>query len=562
MKRRKKSPVKQERIGALPHALRITLIYTIFGCLWVLLSNNIVQLLFSEPAAIFLVSTAKGWFYVLVTALLFFTLIYKTLQNLIYLKEKAERLNVELEKSNTLFSSILESSPEIIVFALDTQYRYAAYNKRHRDTMQQLWGQSISIGTNMLDIITEEQERLRAKANFDRALQGKTFSVEETYGGEQFSHVYWQDYYSPIVARDGSIEGMTCFVLNITARKEAEAQSQYLSYHDKLTGLYNRRYYEDTLIKINTEQNYPISIVMGDLNGLKLVNDAFGHFVGDELLKQAAAAITGVCTPEAMVARWGGDEFIILLPHTTSRGAENFVASVKEQCAKTQVNSIHLDISFGWSTLQNTEQDIHAVIIHAENRMYQHKMSESKSMRSQTIQTIMHTLHEKNPREEAHSKRVGELSQKTGICMGLPETEVKALYLMGYLHDIGKIAVEEGILNKPGKLTAKERDTLRKHPEIGCRIIRSSYENSDFAEAVLAHHEKWDGTGYPKGLKGNEIPLFSRIISVVDSYDAMISERPYQKAMTPQEALLELQNHAGQQFDPEVVKAFVRCMSQ
>ncbi|MGE4549712.1 MAG: HD domain-containing phosphohydrolase [Intestinibacillus sp.] len=461
-----------------------------------------------------------------------------------------------------LFSSILESCPEITVFALDTQYRYVAFNRKHQDTILQLCGKPICIGTNMLDIITEEAERLRAKENFDRALRGEVFAVEETYGGEKFSHVFWQNYYSPIVSHDGSIEGMTCFVLNITARKEMEAQRQYYSYHDKLTGLYNRRYYEDVLAAINQEQNYPISIVMGDLNGLKLVNDAFGHFVGDELLKLAAQAITSVCTPEDIAARWGGDEFIILLPQTASAEAESFVARVKEQCAKLQIHSVNLDISFGWSTLQNTEQDIHATIIHAENLMYKHKMSESKSMRSQTIHTIMHTLHEKNPREEAHSKRVGELSQKTGICMGLAETDVKTLYLMGYLHDIGKIAIEEGILNKPGSLTAQERDAIRKHPEIGCRIIRSSYENSDFAETILAHHERWDGTGYPKGLKGDEIPLFSRIISIADSYDAMTSERPYKKAMTPQAALLELQNHAGKQFDPEVVDAFIQCVSQ
>lgn len=541
-------------------AFKITLIYLIIGCLWVLLSDRIVRLLSSDPTFIMVVSILKGWFYVIVTSALFFVLIYSELKKVILAKEKSEALNTELEKSNALFTSMMEGSPDIIVFALDQQYRYIAFNQKHRDIMMQIWGQSIEIGTNMLEAIANREDLDRAKSNFDRALSGESFSIVEEYGDEKLSRLYWQNYYSPIASQNGKIVGVTCFVLNITALKRAETQNQFLSYHDKLTGLYNRRFYEDALIRIDREENYPVSIIMGDVNGLKLVNDAFGHHVGDELLKLSAQAINNVCRAGDISARWGGDEFIILLPKTNEEAAEDFIAQVKKQCSNMQVDSVYLDISFGRGIKHGSEESINTAIKNAEDTMYKQKMAESKSMRSQTLKTIMHTLHEKNPREEAHSKRVGELSRRTGIAMGLPEAQIKTLHLAGYLHDIGKIAIEEGLLNKPAKLTISEFESIKQHPEIGCRIIRSSYENSEIAEAILAHHEKWDGTGYPKGLRGEEIPVFSRIISISDSYDAMVSVRPYKETISPQQAVQEIIRSSGTQFDPEIVNIFIETV--
>ena len=189
--------------------------------------------------------------------------------------------------------------------------------------------------------------------------------------------------------------------------------------------------------------------------------------------------------------------------------------------------------------------------------MYKKKLFESPSMRGKTINAIISTLHEKNKREEQHSHRVSALCKSMGKAIGLPEGEIEELKTVGLLHDIGKIAIEENILNKPGKLTDDEWEEIKRHPEIGYRILSTVNDMSEMAEYVLAHHERWDGRGYPKGLKGEEIPFQSRIIAIADAYDAMTSERSYRSALSEEIAIEELQKNAGIQFDPELIRIFI-----
>ncbi|MDR3599184.1 MAG: PAS domain S-box protein [Desulfosporosinus sp.] len=346
-------------------------------------------------------------------------------------------------------------------------------------------------------------------------------------------------------------------IRDITERTKKEDENRYLSYHDVLTGLYNRRFYKEEIKRLDTERNLPISIIMGDVNGLKLANDAFGHNKGDELLQKAAIAIQSACRPEDLVARWGGDEFVILLPKTKQEEVEEIVKRIKNAYFNVQVNAIRVSISFGWDTKLKSDEDILKVLKSAEDSMYNHKIVENESIRGNAISTIINTLHEKNPREEQHSQRVSEICQTIGRALGFSELKVDKLKVVGLLHDIGKIAIEEGILNKPGKLTKQERDEIKRHPDIGYRILSSSYEMLDLADCILAHHERWDGTGYPKGLKGEAIPLVARIIALADSYDAMTSERPYRNALSEEEVLAEIRNNAGSQFDPEIAKIFI-----
>ncbi|EHQ90136.1 PocR ligand-binding domain-containing protein [Desulfosporosinus youngiae] len=346
-------------------------------------------------------------------------------------------------------------------------------------------------------------------------------------------------------------------VRDITDRKRREDENRFLSYHDPLTGLYNRRFYEEAIKQLDTEENIPISIIIGDVNGLKLVNDAFGHDIGDKLLQEAGKAIQSACRNDDIVARWGGDEFVILLPKTASEEAEKLVVRIRENYSDVLINAIRMSISFGWETKKNPGDDILKILKSAEDIMYKHKVIENEGMRGNTINTIINTLHEKNPREEQHSKRVSQICQDIGRTIGLSEIEISRLKVVGLLHDIGKIAIEEGILNKPGKLTDREWDDLKRHPDIGYRILSSSYEMVDLADCILAHHERWDGKGYPKGLKGEAIPLVSRIIALADSYDAMISERPYRVSLTEKQALEEIRRNSGTQFDPAIAGIFI-----
>ena len=189
--------------------------------------------------------------------------------------------------------------------------------------------------------------------------------------------------------------------------------------------------------------------------------------------------------------------------------------------------------------------------------MYRRKLFESQSMRGKAISTIITTLHENNEREEIHSNRVASLCERMGIALDLTEDEITELKTIGLFHDIGKIAIDENILNNTGKLMDYEWKEIKRHPEIGYRILSTANEMSNIAGCVLFHHERWDGKGYPKGIKKEEIPFESRIIAIADAYDAMTSDRSYRRALPEDIVLDELLNNAGTQFDPELVRVFI-----
>ncbi len=344
---------------------------------------------------------------------------------------------------------------------------------------------------------------------------------------------------------------------NMTIEKQMKEKLSYLSYHDQLTGLYNRRFFEEELIQLDIENALPLTIVMADVNGLKLINDSFGHASGDELLKKVAQIMKKGFRKDDIIARLSGDEFVVLLPNTNMSRTEQILKNIKALASAGKVGTIDISISFGYQTMSNKEEKIQDVLKKAEDYMYKKKLFEGPSIRGKTINTIISTLHEKNKREEQHSHRVSKLCESMGIALGLPEDEIKELKTVGLLHDIGKVAVEETILNKPGKLTDEEWEEIKRHPEIGYRILSTVNDLSEMAGYVLAHHERYDGKGYPKGLKGENIPLQSRIIAIADTYDAMVSERSYRNALPEEVAIEELKKNAGSQFDVKLTKIFI-----
>jgi len=359
---------------------------------------------------------------------------------------------------------------------------------------------------------------------------------------------------------DGNITGLWGAAQDITERKKTERELLYLSNHDHLTGLHNRRFFEEALMRLDTRANLPLSIIMCDVNGLKLVNDSFGHDAGDLFLKKAAEIITRACRSEDIIARMGGDEFVIVLPRTTEEETEQIANLMKEFALKEKVANIELSISFGYETKTKDTQSIVEVIANAENHMYRHKLYERASIRSKTIDLIMNTLFEKSNREAMHSSRVSNICQAIASKMNFSKDAINQMRIAGLIHDIGKIGVDETILNKPGRLTLDERRDIERHPEIGWKILSSTTEFSELAQFVLNHHENWDGSGYPNGLKEEAIQLEARIISVADSYDAMTSERSYRTGMSREAAIEELKKCSGTQFDPEIVDVFVNLV--
>lgn len=345
---------------------------------------------------------------------------------------------------------------------------------------------------------------------------------------------------------------------NIEERKRAEREVLYLSYHDQLTGLYNRRYYEEELERINFRRNLPLTLVIADVNGLKLTNDAFGHNTGDELLRKFACILNRQLRPENMAARIGGDEFVLLLPQTDFSETETLIRRIKDDIRNEKLEHAILSVSFGWATKESVDEDFGALFIQAEDSMYHTKLVESMNMKNETIRLAMKKLYRKNISEQHHSEAVARLCVEIGKAMNLSEEELRDLELLGRMHDIGKIGVQEEILKKKNRLSESEWLEVRRHPEIGYQILRSADEYVQIAESVLYHQERVDGKGYPRGLKLAEIPLPARILAIAEAYDAMMYGGRCKDSSKEKNAVKELISNAGTQFDRNIVEIFIK----
>jgi len=398
----------------------------------------------------------------------------------------------------------------------------------------------------------------------------KLFPNLETYWFDEYKKVvlsgqssYFENYYA---VKDRIYSTYTyrikpnqfaALITDITDRKKNDEHILRLSYYDHLTGLYNRRFFEEELKRLDVERNLPLTIVMGDVNGLKIINDSFGHDFGDSLLIKIVDAIKRGCRQDEIIARLGGDEFIILLPKTDEATAEKIVKRIHKYISEEKIGNLELSISFGYSTKHRITETVSDTFKNAENQMYRHKLSDRSSARNKTISLIMNTLFEKNKREAIHSQRVSEICRDIATAMGFTKESIEQIASTGLIHDIGKIGIHESILNSTKRLTDDEWRQVKEHPEIGYRILSSSLEFAEIAEDVLEHHERWDGKGYPRGLSGKKISLNARIICLADAYDAMISERPYKLLLSKQEAIEEIRYYSGKQFDPEIAEVFI-----
>jgi diguanylate cyclase (GGDEF)-like protein len=464
----------------------------------------------------------------------------------------------KVKNQQALLQASIDSPKSMEIFSLDTKYQYLSYNQFHKASMELYYDVDIRIGHSYLDYITDPGMRYRIQHLIDIALGGEALSrvVEvETSKGK-----FLEELYSPIRNEQQDIIGVTIISQDITERKRYEESILFLSYRDPLTSLYNRRYYQEELIKLDHPKYLPTSIILVDINGLKITNDAFGHDVGDSLICAVSDELKNSFKTHR-IARIGGDEFVIILPNVPYEEAQKLIDTAKKNIEKVNIQSMLASVAFGLAT-KTDDTFIDKVIKLAEDDMYSHKLFEVSSHRNETIKTILKTLHEKNPREELHSKRVSEICVAIGQLLEMNANDLNLLKAISNLHDIGKIAIDDAILNKPGKLTDEEWEQIKRHPEIGYRILSSTPEYAEIARDILCHHERYDGKGYPRGLQAEEIPIRARIISLADAYDAMISDRPYRKAFTHEQAIEEIIRCRGTQFDPMIVDIFIKSYHQ
>lgn len=349
-------------------------------------------------------------------------------------------------------------------------------------------------------------------------------------------------------------------IIDITDKKNAQDKLEYLSFHDSLTSLYNKAYFDEEIKRLGKSRKIPLSIIFGDANNLKLVNDVFGHNKGDELLKKVSKVLQKCCRKEDIISRWGGDEFAIILPDTNLSTANNIIERIKIACHLESDGKYPVSIALGAAVKETEDDDINIIFKTAEDNMYRKKMIERKSMTSSVFSFFVTALFERRLEDEDHTERLKNYINKLGMHLNLSEKQIKELTMLAKFHDIGNIAIPEKVLEKTGKLADEDWDAIRRHPEIGCKIAESFTEISSICEFILSHHEYWNGEGYPRKLQGSAIPFISRIIAIADAYDVMINGTTYKAAVSKSDAIVELEKYAGTQFDPELVEKFIEVV--
>ena len=461
-----------------------------------------------------------------------------------------------IKKRELLSEDIFYSLTNIVRDAIivTDSYRRVVYWNRAAEkifnfTSAEILGKSVGhvLPQDLLSV--DEKNRLKIKEKFQEVIGRKKSNIKIPL---EISISTWQS---------GNGLFFTLIVRDITVRKNTEDKLRYLSFHDNLTGLYNRSYFEEELKRLDTTRQLPLSIIIGDLDGFKLVNDAFGYKEGDDLLKNFAKVLRESCRSDDILARWGGDEFVIMLPKTDSKVTLEIIERIEKNSNVVRVSEIPFNISLGFSIKDKPTQNIENIIKEAENAMKQKKLMESKKVSNMIIESIEKKLHAKS----YHLKEINERIEKKAILLGravkLSKNEMDNLQLLITFHDVGIVAIKGNILNRKTKLNDKQRQIIMMHPEIGYRIAKSSSQLAQIADAILSHHENWDGSGYPYHSKGNGVPLISRILSIVESYDAMVYGRNYKKPISREEAIKELKRFSRKQFDPQLVAKFIGILT-
>ncbi|WP_373482722.1 diguanylate cyclase domain-containing protein [Acetobacterium sp.] len=465
----------------------------------------------------------------------------------------------QLECSHKKLDQVMKSVGDGII-VVDLEQRVTMLNRVAEEltgwTNDEARGQSFSQVFNL----THENPEYLVPNPVDEVLRTDQSTASTNHAvitDRQGNRFNIEDSATPVKDGEGATTGVVLIFRDISERTAQNEQIEYLSYHDHLTGLYNRRYFEEELKRIDGRRHFPLSIIMGDINNLKMINDSFGHLAGDEVIYATGKIIKKFCRPNDVAARWGGDEFVLLLPKTDEEATAQIVARMNQAVALAPVDQGMLSIAFGWETKKNLSEDVMVVFKNAENYMYKHKLLMKPQVRDNTIRTIMASLYHKCGLEKEHGENVSRYAQLIAAEMHLSDKEMETLNWVARLHDIGKITLDSGVLNKKGPLTADEWVAIKRHPEIGYHITNTTADMAEIALAILGHHEWWDGSGYPKHLSGHKIPLLSRIIGIAEAYDAMRTDHPYQPALAQSEAILAIVHGAGTQFDPNIAGIFV-----
>ena len=473
-----------------------------------------------------------------------------------YLRRQGNKIIKEQEKK---YRELVENTPDII-FSVDKSGSLTAANSRFFEQYSLDKGEILGKKFSRLDLPEEYLNRWQKL--FENAIESGKKQREEIHitTGNDGEEKYFEVELIPLW-REENIAGMRCMQRDVTRRKKAEKKLRWISFHDELTGLPNRSYLTKEMERLNEAKHLPVGVILADVNGLKIVNDAYGHDKGDELLKIAADVLKKSVRGEDIAGRWAGDEFLILLPNSDKKEIQRVKSSLEKSFTERKLNEIEVSASLGQAVKEEREEKFSEVIERADEDMYEKKLAEGKSAKNNIVKGLIDSLHEKSCESRDHCSRLVELGREMGEKLNLSSSQLDKLSLLANLHDAGMITISEDILKKPEELTKEEWKEIKSHPETGYRIAAAAEVSAQVASFILTHHERWDGGGYPGNLQGNEIPLLSRVFAIIDSYEAMTSERPYSPAVSRKEAIKEIEKCAGSQFDPNLSAKFVKMMS-
>lgn len=472
----------------------------------------------------------------------------------------------ELKRRETEIKSLLDNSDQGFL----TFGQNLIIDKEHSLECTRIFNEKIANRSILEVLSTENEEQNRLFANgFETVFKLRDKEAQSECLNELPNLLKIRENYISIKYKvistdffEENSERLLLILTDITERRKVKDQILYLSFHDKLTTLSNRAYVESIIPQLQNDSNLPFSIIMADLNSLKLVNDVFGHENGDHFIVQAAKVFRKCCRKTDIVARWGGDEFLIILPGADQETCTRICSDIKAMLETLSNEQIGLSASLGGATLENWDTGITNLISMADSVMYSNKLLERKETINKIISGLEKLLQAKYSASIGQSERIEAIANRFAQLLDSEQEpqEMLNLLLLARLHDIGKVALPSGILNKNTTLSANELELMREYPKTGYRMAQA-IGKPVLAQEILAIREQWAGLGYPYGLKGEQIPFRARLISIIEAYDVMTHDQPYKPKMSHAEALDELKRCAGTQFDPNLAALFLNNIS-
>lgn len=303
-----------------------------------------------------------------------------------YLEEVVLELSEKLDLANNILRAILETNHDFMIFGLDTRYRYLSFNNRHKEMMKSQWGQGIEIGTNMLDLMETYDERETMKGFFDRALAGEKFVALEEYKDRNAMIVLGKNYYAPIVDTEKKVIGLTCFIQDVTKKEKSlkemlqeggdQDKVESMTYRDPLTGIFNRKFYEKELVRLDKNPHFPLSIILVEVNKLREINNRYGHSIGDEFIRRAAHLLDNGCRGDDVIARYQGNRFVILMPKTEGAKVERALERIQRMLEEVKIQSTNMSVSFGFGTKYEEDEKVEDIFKMADRYIERQKEEE------------------------------------------------------------------------------------------------------------------------------------------------------------------------------------------